>query len=161
MAYDHKSFMKGLAAGLVSKGRMLEGKKLVGYLYRDRKAPDINAVWTDKETYPFACVCRSRSNGNAGTSVLFSSAPFTVEVRLSYGSVDDYFGVVLGNTDSTAIKQYYNPKGTDEWSPLENDFEPHIGNAIGEQVIHWANADVYAEDGSVFMTATEPVPVYE
>ena len=132
---------------------------MANYLYNDREAPDINAVWTDKEKLPFACICRSRSNGAAGTSVLFSSAPFIVEVRLSYGSVDDYFGVVLGNTDGTAIKECYNPMGTDEWHPFEDAFEPNIGNAIGEQVIHWANADVYAEDGSVFMTATEPVPV--
>lgn len=126
------------------------------YLYNDREAPDINTIWPDKETYRYACITRSRSNGAAGTSVLFSSAPFIVEVRIGYGT-DIPFGVVLSN--GTTIKQYYNPRGTDVWSDF-GDFEPHIGNAIGEQVIHWANAKVYAEDGSVFMTASsDPVPV--
>lgn len=117
------------------------------YSYNGVVLPDINSVWVDKKTYPFAVITENMltvfnsyeqvtgTGFNAGKrAVQFSNAGYSGNVEgefMRYDLVDDEW--VIRTT--TARTDYF--------------FE----------YILWANFDLLNEDNSIYLAASDPVPV--
>lgn len=111
--------------------------------------PDINTVWTDKETYPYAVIFMGFSWSQTYILML-STTPFVV----TYVDIDY---VVGENVQGFRCK--YNSANEehwgDSWLPLEltDDRCAHYGNDT------WTSHDIYRDDGTLFLAASDPVPV--
>lgn len=146
--FNRKSWLIGFALGLCGKPLPIGGSKRepVAYLYNGVELPDINEVWTDKETYPYAFI-RKDTTENEYSLFLAESAPTGADygyVQMSGLRSDLSFSqLASGGTWGAA----YSVGGT-------------VGNAE-EWPIFWTSHDIPAEDGSLLLAASEPVPVYE
>lgn len=133
--------------------------------YSGSVAPDVETVWVDKETFPYAYMCFVPDYPNTPIWLYLSDAP------LYYSAADDlcYFpaGCTVHHwTKNTYVDfwEVYNkntykkdtalgmpggtPWGSSEYAPPCTNF--------------WASADVINQDtGEVYHAATEPIPVYE
>lgn len=176
-AYIHKpSFLKGIEVGRALKRlpRVIEEpvepdipstptQYLYGQVaeatvsYNGVVLPDIESVWTDKQTYPYACmrVVEPAVLGTEGefymlwlcTDVFqFDGTNFiTAGVMNLYGGVStqsdaDAFGIELG-----------------VWT-LSDENMTH--GSIGTGAVHWTSHDILNTDGSVYLAASDPVKSY-
>ena len=119
---------------------------IVAYSYNGTVLPDINAVW-DKEAYPYAFMKQHTNN----VSVYLLSNPVTCstsedKVLIPPNTKDARYGIENGGIRFFATHE--------------------IGDG-GSYVLHtdnlcWANHDVInVDDNTVYLAASEPVPVYE
>lgn len=125
-------------------------------LYNGIELPDIDTVWTDKVTYPYAVIA-STYNGESYCLYL-STVPLFVHKYSMIGN-----SIRLHGTDDGSVIGYRGVTPFSEWEriPLyDNTF------AAGENAcpaihdnVEWANYDIYNEDGSVHLAASDPVPV--
>ena len=107
---------------------------MANYLYNGVELPQI-PEW-DKETYPYVAMTISANVVNA----LMSTEPLGVD---DFDLSDDRVG----------IKYYINTElNPDTWELAAN-------TNIGYIKPFWANYDVLNEDGTIYLAATEPVPV--
>ena len=106
------------------------------YLYNGVELPDINTVWTDKTTYPYAVLFRYVSGAYC---LKIATQPITVGLE--------------GN----AVNPQYTCRNGETWS--ENSTVTLLGS------IFWANHDVYYSDsleevgGTLYLAASDPIPV--
>ena len=141
------------------------------YLYNETLLTDINKAWTDKETYPYAYIARIPPTGVY--YAMLSSQPSQYHKRSSTTD-GDYFqhgtlyvqvfatGNGLWWNDGSLLSGTVNAVTSDNFKSLNywEDFQ-----------ILWANYDVYRyldetgtipeNDGSLYLAASEPVPVEE
>lgn len=114
---------------------------MANYLYNGVELPDIDSVWTDKETYPYAIVAK-----NDKYYLYLSAAKNYAKDITGFIGAGAYacFTYDIGGTASDwAVKD----RGT-----LESD----AGWAVAP---FWSNHDIINQtDNSVFLAATEPVP---
>ena len=115
---------------------------MADYLYGGVQCPDINEVWANKETRPYACigykdeVCRLHF--------------FTNKVTCNRT------GFVVGSLNNVFI---LNSSG--EWEKTSN-----LDSMNGAKPV-WSNFDIYYADdaeevgGTLYLAASEPVPVLE
>jgi hypothetical protein len=110
---------------------------MANYLYNGVKLPDINTVWTDKETYPYVCITYTRMYDayhfrRSTSPIYFNGTGFVFSAhRYSYASGETWKGDINPNDD------------------LLDDTSDMI----------WTNADILNEDGTVFLAASDPIPV--
>lgn len=129
-----------------------EEKTPVAFLYNGVRLPDINAVWTDKETYPYSLIYLK--DGFAClyllTSEIFVNENNEVEVK-NYGRVAISIMLSIGSG----------------WSDID---ERTIVDAYAGQIFCsvadfvyfiWTSHDILNADGTVYLAASEPVSVYE
>lgn len=114
-------------------------------LYNGVELPDINTVWTDKTTYPYATIADwSGSWGGGYWLVLCENRP----VRTEDGSIKVNISVL-------GAYRYYQVSN--------NSYVLYGGNnnayilASDENPVLWASYDVLNEDGTVYLAASDPV----
>lgn len=136
--FDLHSFKVGLSLGLSGKPLPLANKEPIAYLYNGVQLPDINEVWTDKETNQFASI-------------------FYYEPQESYCVVFD------GDRRSVSENGFV----TFVYSKFYR-FTDGVWKFVGASVVGghliWANYDVYhyeSAGGGLYLATSEPIPVYE
>jgi hypothetical protein len=117
----------------------------VAYLYNGVRLPDINTVWTDKEKYPYAVIYRD----NYGDHLVLAGS------CSAWGSNGFRFFPPKGgqNADGPVYEYNVNVQG-DAWE-LFSTFYWITFYPV------WTGTDIFNEDGSVYLSASEPIPVYE
>lgn len=120
----------------------------MNYLYNGVELPAL-PEW-DKTLYPYAVIGATANGGAAegGTNWLYvcSMRPY----QNSSGKV------VLGNADAQCRHAHYYGNGiSTDWGTLQNS---GIRTVTSEYNV-WTNTDILHEDGSVYLAASEPVPV--
>lgn len=127
---------------------------LVGYSYNGTVLPNISVVYTDelKEEYPCAYIYK-------GT--LFTGG---ISYYLHLTTADPYYGV--SDSEKWCIGRRAGDKSYWWYDGLSDNFEFHYdwtneGVMANMDNLVWANFDVLDEDGSVYMAASDPIPVYE
>lgn len=119
---------------------------MANYLYNGVELPDINEVWTDelKAQYPYALI---NVMSNNPTTTLF------LVKNISYGHSDGLGRVLILGTDNACQARSTSPHT--KWGPIDNT----VALSVAVESIEWANFDVLNEDGSVLLSASDPVPV--
>ena len=156
MAYDHKSFLKGLAAGLVSKGRLPKGeqKEPVDYLYNGVRLPKL-PEW-DESVYPYVYLTKNIIGGiQADYFFTFSATPVYWDTKAPA------YGYALWATGRLFHANVYVTEDKTEIEVMgETDEDPIHADGIWE--IIWTNTDILNTDGeTIWLEASEPIPVYE
>lgn len=121
-----------------------------GYaLYNGVKLPNIDTVWTDKETYPYGIVVYGEDFGFTFGAFLFSSQPFVLE------------NDAINPSDGSKCPNYmYDPTGTmtgnasNSWQFLGEE----TANATPDRTI-WTSHEILNEDGTVYLAASDPIPL--
>ena len=136
---------------------------MANMLYNGVELPDIDTVWTDKETYPYAYIGYSPSL-NVYT-LMCSSNPAFYKMRTTTIGGDWFvngtlYASGLGNSTAGWVVSSQGVVSNTTDSYDSKNFE------AGYQII-WANYDVYRwtddnlaeNDGSLYLAASDPVPV--
>ena len=143
--------------------------KLVGYLYGGvGPLPDINEVWTDKETYPYALWFAPIENNSVGTLVLtacrFQFNAAKVENNPQFNVLNEgicaYYYTPLTEDGITLLESIGMTAGLNEFVFAQGGtFTTGIRQLGGLPI--WTSADILNTDGSTYLAASDPVPVYE
>lgn len=145
--FDLKSWLTGFSLGLAGKPLPLAVRKPVAYLYNGVRLPEL-PEW-DKETYPYACILKVDKEAQGEDIdycfIFYGSHPRSVHAdgHLSY--------VTHARYDYIDGAWVMNPAG---------NFFITRGRPV------WSNTDVYYLDdvadvgGTLYLAASEPVPVY-
>lgn len=126
----------------------------IAYLYNDVQLPDINRVWTDKVTYPYAMITRTITNGSY-LLLVCGDMPYYTEQ--AYNAEEGYHPVVIS---PGPYKGFAYVAGS--WVLSIENTDSGVSNNAGNLELIWTNVDVMNKDnGSVYFDASEPpVPVY-
>jgi hypothetical protein len=118
---------------------------MTNYLYNGIELPDINEVWTkiNKEHWRYASIFMSSSTR---ASLYFTQGP----CRIS-----------SGNSERVDIPggYHYSYWNGGTWSDPTSYDEPFTSDNAKDAV--WANFDILNTDGSIYLAASDPVPVIE
>ena len=165
---NKSSFMLGWLTGRMIAGQRSRNTTPIAYLYNGVQLPAL-PEW-DKETYPYAYICHTSILGNYKYTLTPSQKMFVAHDP-AY-SEDDWSLLSHGNYLTATAKE------TDTvWS----SFEEHIPNNVvgtvevnGETVpyskricnydsdyVFWSNHSFNGPNGAEWITASDPVPVYE
>lgn len=142
-----------IALGLCSVGEYTERKEPVAYLYGGVRLPPL-PEW-DKEAAPYAFIDTSDPTS---TSTTGGNYAIYMHSKASVVGSDNWlkfskpvyqalkwtgWGVVKKLTNTNAIK-------------VKPDYD-------GDSYLHiiWTNHDIYNEDGTLHLAASEPIPIYE
>ena len=151
--FDLRSWLIGYALGLAGKPMPLTSgvKEPVAYLYNGVRLPDINEVWTDKETYPYALIRWISDAGYYSLTVCGQKANYRTNVIHSIHCVD--------------LIPYMQYKQSDNWEYQRSVTAENINTSSvwpqDKMPVVWSNYDVLNEDGTVYLKASDPIPVYE
>lgn len=115
---------------------------MANYLYNGVLLPDINEVWTDKETYPYALIRKSTDI----TSLWFAKA---IRFYNETNFADGVWSVEVND----AVSYWLTDSGND-WN-LYGETTGGWMTAITSVI--WSNSDILNEDGSVYLPASDPV----
>ena len=120
-------------------------KEPVAYLYNGVRLPDINTVWTDKETYPYASIATVTGVVCLGLQGLQYQTDGTNLIV-----VPGYKGLWYILSDGAWV-----------YNQIE-DYPDGMTLPLSMFTATWTSADIInTTDNSVYLAATEPVPVYE
>lgn len=127
---------------------------MANMLYNGVELPDINTVWTDKETYPYAYILDCPSDNRF--YVYFSST------RLNALYLEKYSAYFLNGTSySYANYQFHYPSSpyyTGSWKFVA---ERPNGSGTLQNMKNcpavWASIDILYADGTVYLAASDPV----
>lgn len=139
------------------RGKKVEEEKTpVAYLYNGVILPDINAVWTDevRAKFPYAFMSKVPS---FGVAVAFVTS-FEV-----YKDGNKFLSKTAGELGSAL----YTPRVFD-WGAVGGVTEVKANDVLvdfdrGPQLIEpyfWTSHDILNSDGTIYLAASEPVPVY-
>jgi hypothetical protein len=149
MNIDKTAMLTGWFMGRKVAAMMLPQQKLVGYSYNGVVLPAL-PEW-DKTAYPYALI--SSYDGDLSYRTLY----LLDRVEYYYHDPDNLnrwsFSLPNGR-----VRASYN-KSRAEWE----DFEKQNYTVLNVYHNHfkWSNFDVLNEDGSVYIAASDPIPVYE
>lgn len=122
------------------------------YLYNGIELPDINTVWTDKETYKYAYI---GSNDDSRYILYLSSLPFYIWLRGYAATLDTAQG-----------QAFVADKVNGVWQQ-ETDITQFTNESMTAYP-KWTNHDIYYTDdyatdetlaGTLYLPASDPVPV--
>jgi hypothetical protein len=119
------------------------------YLYNGIELPAL-PVW-DKETYPCAYIIQ---NPTAGESWFYgfwhTTLPLTMKDEKTVSSThNDFVGGVL----------YAYAEDTNSWELYDDTYAPIKGYTYVVAVPLWTNTTMLYEDGTLYLAASDPVPV--
>ena len=117
----------------------------VAYKYNGVELPDINEVWTDKTTYPYAVIKKTDHYDTYDVTNLF----LLKKIEYFWRDNERY----LKLEEEQYYKQY--PNSAENWYYVTTN---PTGVYVG--AIQWASFDIINDDGSVYLPASEPEPVY-
>lgn len=133
-----KSFVKGILLGMVGKPLPIsQGKEPIAYLYNGVRLPKL-PEW-DRGVYPYAVI-----------DVVNSTTCLNLYALLPTVNGNQYVFA-----DKCAVI-YYTLKG-DTWEYFDS---LTISQASFDDMI-WASHDIINADGTTYLAASEPTPVYE
>lgn len=139
---NRDKFLTGFALGLCGKPLPLStGKKLVGYSYNGTVLPKL-PEW-DRGRYPYAFITKNA----------FGAIELFVLPSVDY-FVPDGLDWAIATTDNLQAA-HNSGSGWTELSAYSTAVSRPVKNTV------WANFDVLNEDDTVYLAASEPVPVYE
>lgn len=154
------TFQAGLAAGIVSGMRfpmVVEPKKPVAYLYNGVELPDINEAWTDevKETHPYAVIEYATITASGYHIANLIIAPSCTGGYSVFGDAtvvyaDGYLFRQIGWYDTDGIPTTWGEPTTVTSSQTR-----------GAEATKWTSTDILNSDGTVYLAASAPIPVYE
>lgn len=133
------SFLQGLEVGRRLKARRLQ-RQPVAYLYNGVRLPAL-PEW-DKTAYPYAYIGR---NYGGNTFLYFTDVP----------AVYTFWALNCSNVTVTT----YQHDGNNWKEGILNEYFENYSPFASPSV--WANYGILSEDESVYLAASEPVPVYE
>lgn len=139
------TFMLGFIAGVTSGGGVV--KEPVAYLYNGVRLPEL-PEW-DKTAYPYAIIAQL-SNDTYGTYyalVVTKMNPYHLENGVHFDTSD-------GKGGDPKKSYCYTPYS--EWGEFAETYTWQM-----TKTVVWTNADILNEDGTVYLAASDPVPVYE
>lgn len=149
---DLKRWIFGFVSGLAGEPRLssLKEQTPTAYLYNGVRLPPL-PEW-DKEAYPYAIMehTKSASYNIAYVTVaaqLTTEIIFTGEIVRVHGK-SSYYHMSWYDEDGFPVQW-------DEPVVSENDYNTPLSS------IMWSNFDIYHQDGTIYLAASEPVPVYE
>lgn len=154
--YDKRSFLKGLALGLAGKPlEFAPGKEPVAYLYNGVRLPKLPE---HDEAHKYAAMGKF---GNIYRLILSTVPLIHKSLLLSAWQVKT-------NEDGESLTYQcaapYDPNEPLTWNWEQQDTTTHTagGTAIFVMAeLHWADYDICKESGTVYLAASEPVPIYE
>lgn len=157
-----RSSVMGLILGQFSSPLPEVQKEPVAWLYNGVRLPDINTVWTGeiKAKYPYITICRPTGAYEA----FFTNNP--LKCAVSTGVYLKFDEEVTGTSfvcDVLFDPNTYLEVGLDDkWTELYPGvpYEQYLGRVENNPYL-WANYDVGTLDGSIYLEASEPIPVYE
>ena len=154
-----KSFLMGLSLGLSGKPLPISGGEPVAYLYNGVSLPKL-PEW-DRETYPYVVMDLGVVLGTITISVYFVKEPkhlcfehVEYEIKSIYIEAGETFQRCTMNGKS------YEELAEKEWNPIKEVTEDN-GKYVRDYCVKWANYDVLDTDGTVYLAASEPIPVHE
>lgn len=145
---------------------------MANMLYNGVELPDIESVWTDKGTYPYARIQSLESTVMPGYyCVIFNTAKHyydgTKLVVEDSGKqcfaqilVSTPEGEELAASEGATLEELANSVGLEvgEWGLMISDDSVNAGE-YDETPVIWSNYDILNTDGSVYLAASTPVPV--
>ena len=152
--------MKGFVMGLLS-GRVIgrgKAKEPVAYLYSGYRMPPL-PEW-NTETHPDAVISiyeKSTFPAKKARAILRIFPKLTV-----YGvggSTSPAISMSGMWTSTIYLDDNYMPEEA-EWPPFE-EYTGILSGGTGMTEVVWTNVDIYNLDESLFMSKSDPVPVYE
>lgn len=157
-AFDLRSFKIGLALGLAGKPVLIGGQRApVAYLYNGVQLPKL-PEW-DESVYKYVYVVTTIYPEHP-YHIYFQTAPWE-----PHGEGSDGFVYVL--SDCTCMQYLWEP-GDEAWTYFKTSnvvgYDGGLsstGNVVNLEAIVWGNTDVYAKEGTLYLAASDPVPVYE
>lgn len=164
MAFDLKSWLTGFSMGLAGLPCLLPNgeptqpdepvappAEPVAYLYNGVRLPKL-PDW-DMEKFPYAFII---DDSVYGYTFMATSAP-------PKHNLDDDTGMVTHDQFLCfGLRLYYRHKdGIWVFTAGEEDGIDYYMATSRLSPCIWANTDLIKQDGSVYLTASEPVPVYE
>ncbi len=127
----------------------------MNYLYNGVEAPDINTVWTDKETYSYAMIfVNTETNWTTGITETYTYLWFLDNPPYVFRGEG-----TSGNIAGGAIIQSYRLTGGN-WEYYATHEWPHAFTYPFDSIIY-ANYDLLDSDGTLYLAASDPVPVEE
>lgn len=150
--------------GNITYGYFLAGEAGGTCLYNDVELPDINTVWTDKATYPYAYISRVDVEIESG-----SIHGYYLYLSDTAGYRDSLSDVLMIPTESK-VAAYFFADGASQYVLESSEdstkiFTPlhYPASIVGEGNVwdcRWCNTDICGDDGdtTVYLAASDPVP---
>lgn len=115
-------------------------------LYNGVELPDINTVWTDKETYPYAVIVK-RLIARMYYLYFSQNAPTVTNSVISITGDSLYYHTYIS--------------GGTEWAggSSVSDVSWELGTAMNDSQVKWSNHDILNTDGTVYLAASDPIPL--
>ena len=147
----------------------------IAYLYNGVQLPDINTVWTDKETYPYAMLCLAN---NLIPGLVITTFPFKYNYDSQTESTNPQFAPQVYDTGGYAsatylyaeneemvemIKQTFgvSVKVNEYTLVTERTYADDLGGVQFGGVPFWSSFNIPYKDGTtIYLAASDPVPVY-
>ena len=120
---------------------------MANFLYNGVELPDINTVWTDKETFPYAVIFGATS-AEASQGIKYTAWGFS-----SLGSYDGASFIV----ENSFAAGFYITNDSKSWTFVGVSTE--FGQREVDAVPLWSNHDILNPDGSVYLAASTPIRV--
>lgn len=150
------SFFMGCFIGkrIAGMRKKLQHRSPVAYLYNGNRLPDIYSVYTPElqKTHPYAFILGLPSIG-----VMWLYVTSNVEVNVSSNS--DCIRFYKDTALMSVIQTDGNGDYPAEWPEL-GAIEDETYNAF-LSAVKWTNCDIHKLDGTLYLAASDPVPVYE
>lgn len=128
----------------------------MNYLYNGVELPDIDTIWTDKETYRGAMLKYKDASRQAVSLCLVKGiAGFTLDLEPDNAN-RDWAGV---NLTESGWARYDLVNG--EWVLYSNyDTQRVTTGTSGDVLLFWSSSDIYSQDtGKLYLAASDPIPV--
>lgn len=181
---DLNSWLTGFALGLCGKPLPFANKTeepektLVGYSYNGVQLPDINTVWTDKTTYPYAVICSGDLSdfgallgldisGPMWDMSLLDQKPYCLDSDTIAFNADWNSKNCTLILDADACAAINAAAGADVILPGvwflmgENTDQTYETCYLPADGLFWTSHDILNADGTTYLAASDPVPVYE
>lgn len=154
-----QSIKLGLALGLTTMGRWRGGP--VAYLYNGVRLPKLpKIVGLDAPLYEYQLIEEEGDTSDRWYQLMSTTYP----CFNSDGQMDMPNG---SNSEKWGTSEYVPEEVDSGWiggtSGLVGDsfYESNTAKDIPSSRVIWANYDILNEDGSVFLKASTPIPIYE
>lgn len=143
--FDIRECIEWLLAGLCSRPLPMGAREPVAYLYNGVRLPGLPEEW-NPETHPFACLFTTGGN------------VYTLRMMPSDSYYTTYFNKRVFMSDNGCLEATNVTGDTDRFTLTERTGGVYI--SLTDKTI-WVNFDLVNEDGSIFLAASDPIPVYE
>ena len=154
-----RSSVIGLLLGQFSSPLPEVQKEPVAYLYNGVRLPKL-PEW-DREEYPYAVISTVSGilTGTYATLVCLKNIT-AVTYETEDESAAEYYADGVIFSDRLAAKSTYD-KSTGAYSDFGDFTASDSSTLFPLRNMVWSNANIYKPDGTLYLSASDPIPVYE